>query len=389
MTAVYLRRFCPVVKECNKAFPAIGAVRTALYSPKLNTENSMNGMTARALSWSEAGMVPDAIVRKGIRRLLEQKLRLIRAGDPEFAALATREFITRMNESPIALVPELANEQHYELPAEFFEHVLGEHRKYSCGYWSTDAANLNEAETAALEISARRADIHDGMRVLDLGCGWGSMAIWIAEHFPRASVVAVSNSHAQRDAILRQTAERRLSNVEVRVADMNEFDPRERFDRVVSIEMFEHMRNYRELFRRIAGWLETDGRFFLHIFTHRSTPYEYVDKGPGDWMSRHFFSGGIMPSMELPLFFQQHLGIEKHWRWSGTHYASTCNAWLSQLDARREQVMPLLRSTYGASEAERWWMRWRMFFMACAELFAWDDGREWFVSHYRFRRRED
>ncbi len=346
----------------------------------------MNGMTARALSWTESGMVPDAIVRKGIRRLLDRKLRELRAGDPEAAASITREFITRMDNSPIALVPELANEQHYELPPIFFERVLGEHRKYSCGYWSTDAANLNEAEVAALEISTRRAGIHDGMRILDLGCGWGSMALWIAEHYPRTFILAVSNSHAQRDAILQQATDRQLANIEVRVADMNDFDPGERFDRVVSIEMFEHMRNYRELFQRIAGWLEPDGRFFLHIFTHRSTPYEYLDTGPGDWMSRHFFSGGIMPSTELPLHFQQDLDIEKLWRWNGRHYARTCNAWLAQMDMRREQVIPVLKATYGINEAERWWMRWRMFFMACAELFAWDDGREWFVSHYRFRK---
>jgi cyclopropane-fatty-acyl-phospholipid synthase len=329
-------------------------------------------------------MVPDRLVRQGIRRRLDRKLSELQAWDPEHSAAMTREFIARMDSSPIALVPELANAQHYEVPATFFEQVLGEHRKYSCSYWGSDAVNLNEAEVAALEITARRADLRDGMRVLDLGCGWGSLSLWIAEHYPASSVLAVSNSRTQRDAILEQAAERRLSNVEVRVCDMNDFDPHERFDRVVSVEMFEHMRNYRELFRRIAGWMEPNGRFFLHIFTHRSTPYEYIDKGPGDWMSRHFFSGGIMPSAELPLHFPGHLNIESTWRWSGTHYARTCNAWLARMDERRIEIMPLLESTYGAGEAERWWMRWRMFFMACAELFAWDDGREWFVSHYRF-----
>jgi cyclopropane-fatty-acyl-phospholipid synthase len=199
-------------------------------------------------------------------------------------------------------------------------------------------------------------------------------------------VTSVSNSLSQHDFIVAEAAARGLDNITVQVCDMNNFAAEGRFDRIVSVEMFEHMRNYAELFRRIAGWLADDGRFFMHIFTHRTTPYEFVDRGPSDWMSRHFFSGGIMPSADLPLRFASDLGIEKSWQWSGTHYAKTCNAWLEQMDRCRSDLMPILEATYGRNNADRWWMRWRMFFMACAELFDYSDGQEWFVSHYRFQK---
>ena len=291
-----------------------------------------------------------------------------------------------MRRSPVALVPELANEQHYEVPAEFFTQVLGENRKYSCCYWPGEVSNLNEAEEAALRITVQRAEIQDGMKVLDLGCGWGSLSLWIAEHFPNAAITSVSNSNSQREFILAEASKRSIENIDVRVCDMNDFDAGDTFDRIVSIEMFEHMRNYAELFRRINTWLEPDGRFFMHIFCHRTTPYEYIDKGPSDWMSRYFFSGGIMPSADLPLFFPEHLTIERRWHWDGGHYAKTCRAWLNLMDARRNRIMPILENTYGKAESGRWWMRWRMFFMACEELFRFNQGHEWFVSHYRFRK---
>ena len=286
----------------------------------------MTGVAAKAISWTESGLVPDTVIRSGMRRLLEHKLVEIHAGDVELASAALYEFTTMMRQSPVALVPELANEQHYEVPAAFFEQVLGENRKYSCCHWSNDVGTLAEAE---------RRDIR---------------------------------------------------NVDVHVRDMNDFDAGDRYDRIVSIEMFEHMRNYDELFRRVNSWLEPDGRFFMHIFTHRSTPYEYIDKGPSDWMSRHFFSGGIMPSADLPLMFPEHLNIERRWHWNGMHYAKTCRAWLERMDARRADVMPILAETYGEKESGRWWMRWRMFFMACEELFRYNGGNEWFVSHYRFKK---
>ena len=344
----------------------------------------MGGVTAKAIGWTESGMVPDTVIRAGMRRLLEKKLAEIRAGDVEFASRTLNQFGDMMRNSPVALVPELANEQHYEVPAEFFAEVLGEHRKYSCCFWPTGAGTLGEAEEAALKTTVERAGIRDGMKVLDLGCGWGSLSLWVAEHFPNATVTSVSNSRSQRDYIVATAARRDIENINVIVCDMNDFDVAETFDRIVSVEMFEHMRNYEELFRRIRSWLVADGRFFMHIFCHRSTPYEYVDKGPSDWMSRHFFSGGIMPSAELPLVFQKDLALERRWAWNGKHYAKTLRAWLDRMDSHRSQVMPVLAATYGEAEAGRWWMRWRMFFMACEELFKFNDGQEWFVSHYLF-----
>ena len=346
----------------------------------------MSAVTARAVSWTESGLVPDAVIRAGIRRLLESKRKEINSGDEEFAANTLNSFVAMMNESPIAHVPDLANEQHYEVPAEFFTHVMGDHLKYSCCYWPQEVGNLSEAETAALELTVQRAGITDSMQVLDLGCGWGSLSLWIAERFPNASIMSVSNSTSQRDFIVERARERAIANIEVVTCDMNDFETDKRFDRVVSIEMFEHMRNYGELFRRIDEWLVPDGRFFMHIFCHRSTPYQYIDKGPSDWMSRHFFSGGIMPSADLPLRFADKLCIDKHWHWNGQHYAKTCNAWLEKMDANEDAIKPVLAECYGEANASLWWQRWRIFFMACAELFDYDEGHEWYVGHYLFRK---
>jgi cyclopropane-fatty-acyl-phospholipid synthase len=346
----------------------------------------MSAAATKAVNWTELGLVPDTVIRAGIRRLLESKRREIHSGDIEFAATTMNRFVTHMNGSPVAFVPERANEQHYEVPAEFFAHVMGDHLKYSCGYWPKSVSNLSESEAAALELTVERAEIEDGMAVLDLGCGWGSLSLWIAEHFPNARVTSVSNSTSQRDFIKSQAAEREITNVRVIVADMNDFDSDERFDRVVSIEMFEHMRNWGELYRRVSNWLRPGGKFFQHVFCHRTTPYPYEDKGPGDWMSRYFFTGGMMPAADLPLRFPRHLNVEQRWHWNGKHYARTCNAWLDKMDSNKSLIMPVLADCYGASDASLWWQRWRIFFMACAELFDYDEGQEWFVGHYLFAR---
>ena len=345
-------------------------------------EAAVSAVTAKAVGWTELGYVPDTVIRAGIRRLLESKRKEIHSGDIEFAANTLNRFVTQMNASPIALVPDVANEQHYEVPADFFTHVMGDNLKYSCCYWSNDVSNLSEAEAAALDLTVQRAGIRDGMAILDLGCGWGSLSLWIAEHFPGCSVTSVSNSSSQRDFIMEQAEKRNITNIDVIVCDMNDFTIDKTFDRVVSVEMFEHMRNWGALFERVSGWLVPGGKFFMHVFCHRTTPYEFVDNGPTDWMSRHFFTGGMMPSADLPLRFPEHLGIENRWHWSGDHYARTCNAWLETMDSNRDLIMPVLEECYGAEDAPLWWQRWRIFFMACAELFAYDEGQEWFVGHY-------
>jgi cyclopropane-fatty-acyl-phospholipid synthase len=354
-----------------------------------HTEEFIKPAKPGPIDLAEIGLIPDAVIRAGIRRLNRQRLKEIFAGNPEAAAADLINFVCHMNDSEIAPLPELANEQHYEVPEEFFGLVMGEHRKYSSCYWKDDTSTLDEAEALALTITCEHAQMKNGMRVLDLGCGWGSLSLWIASRYPECEVVSVSNSNSQRRYINRQASERGLTHISVHTRDMNDFDTELRFDRVVSVEMFEHMRNYGELYRRISKWLKPDGLFFKHIFCHRDCAYEFVDNGPGDWMSRHFFSGGIMPSDDLPLHFQNDLELHKHWRWNGKHYERTANEWLSNMDARKPEIMPILAETYGSKAARRWFMRWRIFFMACAELFGHQSGQEWYVSHYLFGRRDD
>jgi cyclopropane-fatty-acyl-phospholipid synthase len=338
------------------------------------------------LSWTERGLVPDSVIRSGIRQLCRQRLKDIAADDLEKSARNLNEFVRHMNQAPVALVPEMANEQHYEVPPAFFERVMGRHAKYSCCHWGEGVDDLTRAEAEALRITCERAGIEDGMAVLDLGCGWGSLSLWIARNYPNCTVTSVSNSEPQKDHIEARAAEAELGNIRVHTVDMNDFEAEGRYDRIVSVEMFEHMRNYRELFRRIHGWLTDDGQFFMHIFCHRSSAYEFVDQGPSDWMSRHFFTGGIMPSDDLPLRFQDHLQLLRQHRWSGKHYEKTSNAWLENMDRHREEIMPIMASTYGDGGAEQWFQRWRIFFMACAELFGMNEGREWYVGHYLFQR---
>ena len=339
-----------------------------------------------ALDWAERGHIPDAVLRRGICLLLKQRLRSLSPTDCEMRSAAEEAFVRRMDTAAIAPLPQVANEQHYEIPAAFFEQVLGEHRKYSCCFWRSDCADLDSAEAAALAITCERAQLQNGMDILELGCGWGSLTLWMAERYPHSRITAVSNSRSQGAYVTARARARRLDNVEVLTRDMNDFTPDGRFDRIVSVEMFEHMRNYGRLFGRIHDWLRPGGRFFMHIFCHRDACYEFQDAGPGDWMSRHFFSGGIMPSDSLPLRFQQSLNLLAQWRWSGRHYERTCKAWLANMDRRQGVIWPTLVDVYGHDAAEAWWMRWRMFFMACAELFAYDHGEQWWVSHYLFER---
>jgi len=348
-----------------------------------------NNASSTLLEWTEQGRIPDAVIRAGIRRLCRQRLAQIDAHDIEASARRLEAFVDLMDRGPVAPVPDLANEQHYEVPSAFFGAVLGPHRKYSCCLWDDDTKTLEQAEASALGKTCERAGIEDGMDVLDMGCGWGSLSLWMARHYPACRITSVSNSTSQREYIESVAAAEGLNNLTVLTADMNDFTAPSQYDRIVSVEMFEHMRNYRELFSRVHGWLKPGGRFFMHIFCHRSTPYEFLDQGASDWMSRHFFSGGIMPSDDLPLRFQESLKLLRRYRWCGRHYERTSNAWLAEMDAKRDEVMPIMASTYGQDEAPRWFQRWRIFFMSCAELFGLNEGREWFVSHYLFERVED
>jgi cyclopropane-fatty-acyl-phospholipid synthase len=340
----------------------------------------------RTINWTEQGLVPDVVIRAGIRRLLKERLAEMHCDDIERVAADTKHFIAMMDRAPIAPLPGKANEQHYEVPTAFFGEVLGPHRKYSSCYWADGVTTLSEAETAALALTCERAELADGQDILELGCGWGSLTLFMAARYPNSSITAVSNSGSQREYITAEAQRRGLANVRVITCDMNDFELATQVDRIVSVEMFEHMRNYRLLLAHLHNWLVPGGKFFMHIFVHRLVPYEFVDNGASDWMSRHFFSGGIMPSHDLPLFFQDHLRIVNRWTLSGEHYERTANAWLENIDARREQVLPLLAETYGATDSELWFNRWRIFFMACAELWGYRNGQEWFVSHYLFER---
>jgi cyclopropane-fatty-acyl-phospholipid synthase len=339
-----------------------------------------------SIGLAESGLLPDWLIRTGIRRLCRQRLIEINSTDCESHSTHMNGFVDSMNHSSIALLPDLANEQHYEVPPVFFTTVLGRHRKYSSCFWDNSTRSLDDAEERSLQISCDRAGIKDGMKVLDLGCGWGSLSLWIAEKYPNASVTSVSNSKPQKKFIEDTAKTLNLRNIQVITCDMNNFEATEAYDRIVSIEMFEHMRNYQQLFGKIDSWLKPEGKFFMHIFCHRNSPYEFIDNGPADWMSRHFFSGGIMPSADLPLRFQRDLKIENQWKWSGKHYEKTANAWLKKTDQKTKHIKQIFSEVYGENDADKWIQRWRIFFMACAELFAYDNGQEWFVSHYLFKK---
>lgn len=332
-----------------------------------------------AIALAERGLVPTPLIRLGIRRILAARLAEQAARPPG----AMDAWIRELGESEVALVPQAANRQHYEVPPAFFEIVLGKNLKYSSGLWPDGVGDLDGAEDAMLALTAERARLADGQRILELGCGWGSLTLHMARCFPNARITAVSNSAPQRAFILARAAREGLGNLTVITADMNGFQPEGRHDRIVSVEMFEHMRNWTRLLTRIRGWLEDDGAVFLHVFAHRTYSYPYEDAGEDDWMARHFFSGGLMPSHDLLERLPIPLQVEESAWIPGTHYARTCEAWLERLDASRDRVVALFEADLGRAEARASYNRWRIFFLACAELFAHKGGESWGVSHHR------
>jgi cyclopropane-fatty-acyl-phospholipid synthase len=341
-------------------------------------------MMATAIRWCERGWIPDWVIRLGIRRLCRATARRLTCTPIDELRRVQQRFIEELQAGPVALDVHKANEQHYEVPAEFFVKTLGARRKYSCCYFTHADTDLDAAEEAMLRLYVERGRFADGQDVLELGCGWGSLTLRLAELFPRSRIVGVSNSAPQRQFIEAECRRRALTNVRIVTADMNDFDPGAEFDRVVSIEMFEHMRNYRELLTRIARWLRPDGKLFVHIFVHKEHAYPFETEGDVNWMGKHFFTGGVMPSDDLLLRFQGPLLLEDHWRVGGEHYERTSNAWLANLHRERAAVLEILTQAHGPALAPTMFHRWRMFFLACAELFGYAGGREWFVAHYSF-----
>lgn len=350
-------------------------------------------MSSLAIDLCEGGWIPDRLARFGMRRLMRQRLLEESADRGEQEFIRFRRYLDELRDSRIALETDAANEQHYELPAGFFSQALGVNLKYSCCWWDSQlqgslADGLDAAEEQMLELTCDRADLHDGQEILELGCGWGSLTVWMARHYPNSRITAVSNSNSQRKFINKRCADAGLSNVEVITADANDFETAKVFDRVVSVEMFEHMRNYGALMERISKWLVPGGKLFVHIFCHRNLMYPFSTEGQYDWMGKYFFTGGLMPAESTLLYFQDHMHIDEQWRVSGQHYEKTSNAWLERMDRNRAEIMPVLEQAYGREQAAVWFQRWRMFFMAVAELFGYRGGTEWMVSHYRFVRPE-
>jgi len=343
-------------------------------------------MISKLIELAEKGIIPDYFIRQGIVRNCENRLNNENVSNTEKVSSKKQIWIEQMKESPIALVPEKANEQHYEVPPAFFEEVLGKHLKYSSGYWPDGVNSLDESEESMLELSFERAQLADGDSILELGCGWGSLTCYMASKLPNSKITAVSNSKDQKEHILNRCKNQGLDNIEVITADMNDFETENKYDRVVSIEMFEHMRNYKKLLSKISSWLNDDGKLFIHIFTHQSVVYPFENQGEADWMAREFFSGGMMPSHDLLLHFQDDLIIDDVWSMSGTHYEKTSLAWVNKMDANKDSIMKIFLKTYG-DDAKLWFQRWRIFFMSCEKLFGYNNGSEWGVSHYRFNKR--
>ncbi len=334
----------------------------------------------------EENKVPDFLLRSGIRKLLKQRLRDENKGDTEAQQAHLMALIEQLKASPIAVNTADANEQHYEVPTQFYQYCLGKNLKYSSCYYKPGVTELDQAEDDMLELTCQRAELQNGQQVLELGCGWGSFSLYMAAKYPESEFTVVSNSRTQKVFIDLAANERGIKNLTVITADMNTFSIDKQFDRVVSVEMFEHMRNYARLMKKVASFLKSDGKLFIHIFTHKEYAYLFEVIDETDWMSKYFFTGGIMPSDDLMFYFNDDLVVEKHWHVNGTHYGKTAEAWLKNMDKHRTEIIPLFEETYGKDQALKWWVYWRLFYMACAELWNYNNGNEWIVSHYLFHK---
>jgi cyclopropane-fatty-acyl-phospholipid synthase len=335
----------------------------------------------------EKNLIPDFLIRNQIRKLLRQRLRDEDKGSPEANKANLLKLITELKASPIAINTADANEQHYEVPTEFYQYCLGKHLKYSSGYWKEGVTDIDTSERDMLELTCERAELADGQDVMELGCGWGSLSLFMAAKYPNSRFTVVSNSRTQKIYIDEQAKQRGIANLEVITCDINNFSIGKKFDRVVSVEMFEHMRNYQRLMKLVADALKPDGKLFVHIFTHKTLAYKFEVKDETDWMSRYFFTGGIMPSDDLLFYFDDDLVKDQHWIVNGMHYSKTSEAWLENMDKHKPQIMPLFEKTYGKDQATKWWVYWRIFYMACAELWGYNNGNEWMVSHYLFTKK--
>ena len=335
----------------------------------------------------EKNSIPDFLIRIGIRKLLKQRLIEEKKATVELQQDHLMQLITELKNSPIAINTAEANEQHYEVPTQFYQYCLGKNLKYSSGYWKEGVTDIDSSENDMLEITCNRAELKDGQDVLELGCGWGSLSLFMAKKYPKSNFTVVSNSRTQKLHIDEQAKQRGISNLTVLTVNINDFTIDKKFDRVVSVEMFEHMRNYQLLMKKVADSLKPDGKLFVHIFTHKEFSYKFEVIDESDWMSKYFFTGGIMPSDDLLLYFNEHLSIQQHWHVSGMHYSKTSEAWLQNMDKHKSEIMPLFEKTYGKDQAVKWWVYWRIFYMACAKLWGYNNGEEWIVSHYLFSKK--
>ena len=336
----------------------------------------------------EKGLVPDPLIRIGIRKLLQEKLDEEKTLDQTYGhEHRKKELVEFLKSSPIAVNTADANEQHYEVPTEFFKLVMGKHLKYSSGLWREGVSDFDQSEKDMLEETTERAELKDGQNILELGCGWGSLTLFMAQKYPHSMITGVSNSSTQRQYITSEAEKRGLRNITIITADMNEFMIDDQFDRVVSVEMFEHMRNYEKLFQKISNFLKNDGKLFVHIFTHKDFAYLYKETDEHDWIAKYFFTGGIMPSDDLFSYFPEHFEIEQQWQVNGQNYQKTSEMWLHNMDKNKSKIIPILKETYGEDQFKKWWVYWRVFFMSCAELWGYHNGNEWIVSHYRFKKR--